>query len=370
MKPKVRPLDIQPLGDRFWIRDPLELSEGLVVSYPALLLLSLMDGSRDLMDLRGEFFKRTGYLLSDGELIGFVKKLDSSLFLQNENFQRALAREKREFLQKGLRPMSHVGEVYPAGEEECRSFLRGEVKEKRDLLGLMVPHMDLRVARETYWEGYGRLKEGKKLVLVLGVSHYWHEMPFSLLPLDMETPFGVLRVRRDLVEKLQSLYSFDLTQDLLSYRREHSIEFASLYAKMLFPEAQALALIVSYGDKSLLKGLAENLLRLIEDELEDTLILSSVDLSHVGRKFGDERSYDPSSIDRAYLELLRNLQGEEAFDFLEKEENPTRIDGIYTNLVFSHLLKMAGVQRGESFDYRNFYEEATDSLVSYASLGF
>ncbi|MDW8293825.1 MAG: AmmeMemoRadiSam system protein B [Aquificaceae bacterium] len=370
MKPKLRPLDLQPLGDRFWIRDPFELSEGLVVSYPALLLLSLMDGSRDLLEVKGEFFKRTGYLLGDVELLEFIKKLDSALLLDNENFHLALREEREKLLQKGLRPMSHVGEVYPAEEEECRSFLRGEVQEKREMLGLMVPHMDLRVARETYWKGYGRLRDGKKLVIVLGVSHYWHEMPFSLLPLDMETPFGVLKVRKDLVEKLQSLYSFDLTHDLLSYRREHSIEFASLYAKMLFPEAQALALIISYWDKNLLMGLAENLLRLVEGELEDTLVISSVDLSHVGRKFGDKGSYDPSPTDRTYLELLQNLQVEEAFDFLEREKNPTRIDGIYTNLVFSHMLRTAGIEKGEMFDYSSFYEEATDSLVSYASLGF
>ncbi|MCS6998604.1 MAG: MEMO1 family protein, partial [Aquificaceae bacterium] len=136
------------------------------------------------------------------------------------------------------------------------------------------------------------------------------------------------------------------------------------------PEAQALALIISYWDKNLLMRLAENLLRLVEGELEDTLVISSVDLSHVGRKFGDKGSYDPSPTDRTYLELLQNLQVEEAFDFLEREKNPTRIDGIYTNLVFSHLLRTAGIKKGESFDYSSFYEEATDSLVSYASLGF
>ncbi|MCS6999249.1 MAG: hypothetical protein NZL86_07665, partial [Aquificaceae bacterium] len=123
MKPKLRPLDLQPLGDRFWIRDPFDLSEGLVVSYPALLLLSLMDGSRDLLEVKGEFFKRTGYLLGDVELLEFIKKLDSALLLDNENFHLALTEEKKKLLQRGLRPMSHVGEVYPAGEEECRSFL-------------------------------------------------------------------------------------------------------------------------------------------------------------------------------------------------------------------------------------------------------
>lgn len=370
MKPRIRPLDLQPLGDQFWIRDPLNLSEGLVLSYPALVLLSLMDGSRDLLELRAEFFKRTGYLIGEGELLGFIESLDRALLLDNDNFQRALKEERLNILQKGLRPMSHAGEVYPPDEEKCRDFLKSEDKEKREMLGLMVPHMDLRVAKDTYWEGYGRIKGEKSLVIILGVSHYWHEMPFSVLPVDMETPFGVLKTKKDLVEKLQSFYSFDLTHDLLAYRMEHSIEFAGLYAKMLFPQAQALALVVSYGDKELLKGLAEHLLRLVEKEIDKTLFISSVDLSHVGKKFGDKHSYDPSSTDRAYLELLRSLRGEEAFEFLEHTKNRTRIDGLYTNLVFSHLLKTAGLERGELFQYSSFYEEPTDSVVSYASLGF
>ncbi|MDW8096305.1 MAG: AmmeMemoRadiSam system protein B [Aquificaceae bacterium] len=370
MKPKIRPLDVHPLETGFWIRDPLMLSDGLVVSYPALLLLSLMDGNRDLESIKADFFKATGYILSDEELKGFIQTLDRALMLDNQNYRQALKEEIGKFLQKGVRPMSHVGEVYPEDSQACREFLCGAHREKREILGLMVPHMDIRVAKDTYWEGYGRLKEDKKLVLILGVSHYWHEMPFSALPVDMETPFGLLKTNKNLIEKLQRFYNFDITHDILSYRTEHSIEFVSLYAKMLFPEAEALALIVSYGDMDFLKGLAENLLRVIDKNLKDTLVISSVDLSHVGRKFGDERSYNPSTNDKTYLSMLESLKVEESFEFLSKSGNPTRIDGQYTNLVFSHLLRTAGLQKGELFDYKGYYEERTDSVVSYASMGF
>ncbi|MCS7171617.1 MAG: AmmeMemoRadiSam system protein B [Aquificaceae bacterium] len=370
MKPKIRPVNIQPLGERFLLVDPLNLSESLAVPYPALLLLSLMDGTRDIGDIRIEFIRRTGHLLREEELAEFINLLDRFLLLDNDNFRRILKRETNELLLKGIRPMSHAGEVYPCDGNGCRGFLMGDKKEKEEMLGLMVPHMDIRVAKDTYWEGYGRLKEDRRLIIILGVSHYWHEMPFSALPLDMETPFGILRTRKDLLERLQNLYSFEITHDLLSYRMEHSIEFAGIYAKMLFPEAEALALIVSYGSRGFLEELADNLLRIIGWELKHTLIISSVDLSHVGKKFGDAQSYDPSFRDMAYLDLLKDLQSGEAFDLLEKDGNPTRIDGHYTNLVFSHMLKKAGLQRGRFFDYKIYYEEPTDSIVSYASLGF
>ncbi|WPM33006.1 AmmeMemoRadiSam system protein B [Hydrogenobacter sp. T-2] len=370
MKPKVRSLEVVPYGESFWLKDPMVISEGLMVSYHGLVLLSFMDGTRELEELRAEFFKRTGIILKEQELREFIELLERYLLLEGENFQRTLNSLRQEMLRKGVRPMSHAGEVYPEDAESCRAFLMGEEKEKRDLLGLVVPHMDLRVARKTYWEGYGRLKADKRLVVILGVSHYWHEMPFSVLPLHMETPLGILETRKDLLEKLQSFYNFDITHDLFSYKQEHSIEFASIYAKMLFPESKALALIVSYGDRDFLKTLAENLLRVIDRELHHTLIISSVDLSHVGKKFGDERSYDPSFIDRKYLELLQNLRGDDAFELLQEGSNFTRIDGQYTNLVFSHMLKEAGIQKGELFDYSFYYENLTDSIVSYASMGF
>ncbi len=370
MKPRVRPFEVIPHGESFWLRDPMGISQGILVSYHALLLLSFMDGNRGLEELGAEFLKKTGIILSEQELLEFIEALEKSLLLYGESFQKAFNSMREEVLQKDIRPMSHVGEVYPADEKSCRAFLIGEEKEGRELLGLMVPHMDIRVAKRTYWEGYGRLKGDKRLVIILGVSHYWHEMPFSVLPLHMETPFGILETRKDLLEKLQSFYNFDITHDLFSYRQEHSIEFASIYAKMLLPESKALALIVSYGDKDFLKTLAENLLKVLDKELHHTLIISSVDLSHVGKKFGDMQSYDPSFRDRKYLELLQNLKGDDAFELLQETKNSTRIDGQYTNLVFSHMLKEAGIQKGELFDYSFYYENPTDSIVSYASIGF
>ncbi len=370
MKPRIRPVEIQPVGDGYLIRDPLGLSQGLIVSQPALLLMSLMDGRRDLLDIKADFLRLTGYLLKEEELRDFLNMLERAMLLDGEAFERALQETKESLLRSGVRPMSHAGEAYPAEPSECLAFLRGEEKVKEDLLGLLVPHMDLRVAKDTYWEGYGRLGEDKELVVILGVSHYWHEMPFSALPLDMETPFGILKTRKDLVEKLQKFYNFDITHDLLAYRQEHSIEFASLYVKMLFPQAQALALIISYGEPDFLKELAENLLRTIEKELYRSLIISSVDLSHVGRKFGDHESYDPSFRDREYLKLLEELRVEDAFELLKATDNSTRIDGQYTNTVFAHMLRSAGLKGGRIFDYQIYHEDFTDSKVSYASMGF
>lgn len=371
MKPKLRYIDVIALDGGFLIRDPLGISENLLVSKEALLIMSLMDGSRDMLDIKADYFRLTGQIISDEDLMDFLKGLDDALFLENERFADALQYKRREMLTKGIRDMSHVGEVYPADAQACERFLKGpEIQEKLSPLGIMVPHMDIRIAKSTYWEAYGRIKGDKDLVVILGVSHYWHEMPFSVLPLDMKTPFGILKTNRALIEKLQSFYTFDITHDILSYRYEHSIEFASVYAKMIFPEAKALALIVSYGDEKSLKTLGENLLRVVEPFIHKTLFISSVDMSHVGKKFGDSLCYDPSFKDREYLKYLEDLEYEQAFELLEKDKNRTRIDGQYTNFVFAHILKRCGLTKGRILDYKVYYERLTDSKVSYASMVF
>ncbi|RMH02926.1 MAG: hypothetical protein D6699_05480, partial [Aquificota bacterium] len=185
MRPKLRPLEVIPLKGGFLLKDPMGISEGLWVSEQALYLLSLMDGSRDLLDIKADFLKATGYLLKDEELKELLKTLEENFLLEGEKLQERLRALKQELISKRVRQPSHAGIAYPSEATELEKFLKLEEKEEVfNMLGIMAPHMDLRVARKTYWEGYGRLRGDKKLVIILGVSHYWHEIPFSVLPLD------------------------------------------------------------------------------------------------------------------------------------------------------------------------------------------
>ena len=186
MKPKLRHTQILPLNGGFLLKDPLGISSGLFVSRDGLTLALLMDGTRSLLDLKADYLKLTGQLLMDGELKSFLEVLERALLLDNENYQAKLRALKESMLSKGVREMSHGGEVYPTDGNSCRLFLFGEEKkEKLSAIGILVPHMDIRVVKDTYWEAYGRLKDDKKLIVILGVSHYWHEFPFSVLPLRL-----------------------------------------------------------------------------------------------------------------------------------------------------------------------------------------
>ncbi len=370
-KPKVRALNVYPVDGGFVLADPYHISGQVLVPRETLLLLSLMDGTRTLKDIKLEFLRRTGLLLTDEELGALLSFLRENLMLSDEAFYEALEEKKKGMLVEGIRRMSHVGVCYPEKPSECESFLKGEESpQKEDAVGILVPHMDLRVAKSTYWEAYSRLRQDKELLIILGVSHYHHEMPLSVFPYDFATPFGTLQTDKELLEKLRRLYEFDITHDLLSYEREHSIELQTLYAKLLYPQAKVLTMIIHYGDKDFLKKSAGKLLMVLKGREDKTLFISSVDMSHVGIKFGDLVSYDPSFRDKEYLSLMESMEGESAFELLLSDNNSTRIDGQFTNLFFYYLMEELGVKGGILLDYSIYHEYETDSKVSYASMLF
>ncbi len=376
-KPIVRFLDVQPYGENFLLRDPYGISEPIVINRATLLLMSLMDGSRTLGQVTEDFFRQTGIRVSKDELLSLLNQLDKALLLYNDNFKLRLQVERERILERGVKEPFHIGAAYPDGEDSLRKFLSDSIpspsgNKDSTPLGLLVPHMDLRVAVEVYGKTYAHaISANPKLVVILGVSHYIHETPFSVCPLDFQTPLGTLQTDRELFKKLQEEFDYDLTKDILSYRMEHSIEFQVLFVKYLFPEAKALPAIVSHGDEVSLSEIAGKLSKALESySKNEVLIISSVDMSHVGRKFGDPKNYDPSERDKEYMGLLRDMKNSEAFKLLQSDGNRTRIDGQFTNYVFLEVLHNLGAFAGQEVDYRVWYEEITDSSVSFAGMLF
>lgn len=367
---RVRHLDLSPHGDKYLLIDPLGISEPVLVAPELLFLISLMDGTRSEEEIRKEFERRTGLSLPEEVFREAVESLNRNYMLLNETFYSKLRSLKESMLKKGIREPFHAGEAYPKEPGALTKLLESSLssEDKESPIGILVPHMDIRVAIDTYGKVYGRLNIKPETVVILGVSHYPHETPFSACPLDLQTPLGKLEVDREVIESLREKFDYDIFHDILSYQREHSIEFQSLFVKLLFPETKVVPLIVSYGDEGLLKGIADKIASSLG--YKEALIISSVDMSHVGKKFGDPSSYDPSSRDREYIGYLSELDSIGAFNLLKRDNNTTRIDGQFTNFVFTELMKTLGAKEGKEIDYQLYYEEPTDSIVSYAGMSF
>src|SRR5262249_10092044 len=85
-RPCLRPLEVLPTeidGQQMYcLRDHLEPEAALLVSRAAVLLLSLMDGERDLGQLSAAFELRTGQALPPEEIEGYVRQLDEVYLLE------------------------------------------------------------------------------------------------------------------------------------------------------------------------------------------------------------------------------------------------------------------------------------------------
>ena len=92
-RPRLRPVEAHPHqkdGEQLVaLHDPTGLSDvGLTMSMPALRILSLMDGTRTLADIRAEFSEHFDQALSPETLLKVVGNLDQAHYLEGARFER------------------------------------------------------------------------------------------------------------------------------------------------------------------------------------------------------------------------------------------------------------------------------------------
>jgi hypothetical protein len=405
LKLKARYLDIKPINlngqNLFLVSDPYKISNDFIVSPIVVLVLSLLNGNNSLSDIKSTIFRLTGIIPIDDELYNLIKFFEDNLFLLDDKFNNAYKNEIENLRKKGFLRGSLMGISYPEYPAKAEEFLFNNNIDNNlnideisnQIIALIIPHMDLKVARETYFKAYKLLlnnlvknKIDIENVFILGVSHYYHKNPISIFPLDFETPFGILKTNKELIEKINNNLRkilgseyFDLFEDILIYKSEHSIEAQIPYIKLLETklyenkvnkinkELKVIPMIISYGNIELFDKIIDSFLS--EIDINRTIFISSIDLSHVGKKFGDNNSFDPEKFDKKYIELLSNLDINNLFYF----DNISRIDGIFTNTFLVSVLKKISTLNNfeissKLIDYKKYEEKLTDSIVSYCSI--
>jgi hypothetical protein len=258
LKLKARYLDIKPINlngqNLFLVSDPYKISNDFIVSPIVVLVLSLLNGNNSLSDIKSTIFRLTGIIPTDDELYNLIKFFEDNLFLLNDKFNKAYKNEIENLRKKAFLRGSLMGISYPEDPAKAEEFLFNNNIDNNlnideisnQIIALIIPHMDLKVARETYFRAYKLLlnnlvKNSRDIenILIFGVSHYYHKNPISVFPLDFETPFGILKTNKELIEKIDNNLReilgseyFDLFEDILIYKSEHSIEAQIPYIKL------------------------------------------------------------------------------------------------------------------------------------------
>lgn len=386
------------------LRDPEELSPGEMVITPgAYLLMTLLDGARDPGEVQTALLERSGQFVQRDSIESFIGQLDEAYLLENERTRRRREDVLREYRELPLRPAAHAGASYPGDPEHLRRSMdmlfaaTGEADSEpgaaagKSPRGLIVPHIDIRCGGACMARGFRALREENPLperrYVILGVAHHPTPQLYTLTEKDFDTPLGPVRTDRRLTGRLRELCGDHLLEGELAHRREHSVEFAALFLQYLHSGQSDFSIVpVLCGSlheelngartrpphtREDVGGFCAALQRLMQEDGPPVCVVASVDLSHVGPKFGDEQGVDPvraqsiRSADLEMLETVRRRDPEAFFDHFRADANGRNVDAVTAVYTMLHVL---GEGPADLIAYDQHLEFATESVVSFASM--
>lgn len=355
-RPRLRPVEVIPTeheGRRLLgLYDPSGLaSEIMTVSEPTLFLLSRFDGNHGLMDIQIEFMKVSGQTVELEQLEDLVRQLDEAHFLEGPAFDvylGGLVGAYRAAPTRQTQPDAGLGVELHQLPVALREIINGGKTNgvAGRVVGLVAPHLDLRRGWNCYADAYSLLGQaaGAERFIILGTNHFGRSPSVTVTTKGFETPLGTTAVDREFVERLNRRCGADLCENEFDHKREHSVEIQVLFLQyvlyrkpfqivpVLCPDPCGPTGTAPYEGQGVdLRVFAEALAEELRNDPTPTCIIAGADLSHIGRRFGDDRDLDESYLkeveahDRAVLQHVEGKEPEAFRQAVAEEENPTHI---------------------------------------------
>ncbi len=390
-----RDLQIIPITDSgrdlLYFHDSMGyLTENFALDINVQPLLSLFTGKSSV----DQILQQIDSDIKADELLQFVRLLDQHNVLYSDRFQEHSEAIENEFEESDTRQPALAGQSYPDEPEELDSFVskilqHGSSNGRTNFNALYAPHIELSVGQKQYGEAFSHLKNIKpKRVIILATSHYadyyfryYKGFPFigsnKSYRLPGRTISADTEVLSDLGEKSPQ-NGFTLKDR--AHRVEHSIEFHLLFASSIWSHDFEIVPILVKGFDELYYHQSGDMAKKIDrftSQLksyidDDTFVLISGDLSHVGQKFGDR---DPANTmrenveetDKQFLDIAVSGRSDRLLQHVRKDYDATRICGfapLYT------YLKMFPDRKGDLLNYFWWDEKERNSAVSFGSISY
>jgi AmmeMemoRadiSam system protein B len=217
--------------------------------------------------------------------------------------------------------------------------------------------------------------------VILGINHHPQDGLYSLSEKHYATPFGEIKADVDFVKDLRkSLPEGTFAPDDFGHMMEHSIEFQTVFLGHYLAGPFKMVPLLCGGvhefifkDGNILaderfRGMVSATKHLLTER--NGLVVAGVDLSHVGRKFGDPAPADillphATAHDRALLSFVGSGEPENIFQKSVENRDVYHVCGLPAILLFASLL--AG-DHADMLRFSTYNERETESAVNYASL--
>jgi len=305
---------------RLALRDPEGLAEGVLVASPSLaLLLQLLDGTRTPAQVSVAWEEATGQPIPVPDVERVLEGLDGNLLLEGGRADAARAARLAAYRARGLRPAAHAGASYPEEAEACDESLRGHVRDAGPLAppegvrAVLAPHIDLRGGGRCHGAAARAIARSPATTfVVVGTAHAPLRRPFALTTSSFDTPLGPLETDRDLVERLAARGGGSLLDDELAHATEHSVEFQALWIRHLHRDRPGLRIVpvlagslhahvvagTSPRDDAQVSDFVGALREVLAERGDSVALVASIDLAHVGPRYGDPAPPDADALAR------------------------------------------------------------------------
>ena len=403
--PRLRPLNLRWLqfeGQRLLhVQDPLGLSEKtIIVPHSAAPLLALLDGTRNLDEVRAAFLLRSSAYLTPSQIEALIDNLDQALLLDNRRFRNAVQEAVDAYRSGPFRRPAFAGGAYEQDPEALLNALDGYCSELEStaaaapgaLVGLISPHIDYARGWRTYAETWLRAREAveqAELVILFGTDHAGAPNSLTLTRQSYATPWGTLPTDVSLVDRLSSVIGEEqaFAQEV-HHVGEHSIELAAVWLHYIAGRKPVPLLPVLCGPPKRKpseseddtddggSGPPQDFLEALTDIAAGprVLVVAAADLSHVGPAFGDPAPLDSQAkagihdSDQEWLQVACSGNEQVLADHFRQHGNPTRICG--AGPIYYMLSVLQGSQ-GSVVSYQQCpADEQFGSLVSVAGALF
>lgn len=353
--------------------------------------LSLLKGFFSI----NELLKQANLSIDKNEFLHFIQLLDKNNALYSSRFKLFREKIEQEFEESSSREPFFADKSYPADEAQFQAFLDSifESQKKSDethrkARALYAPHIDMSVGRNQYAEAFSALSgTAPKRVIILGTSHYaglHYPLYENILFIGSDKTFRIpgrefkpdSTVLKHLAEDGCDSLGFSL-QDR-AHRVEHSIETHLVFLSQIWKhDFSIVPILVSGFDEILyhpdgeMASTIHSFTKALRSQMDDdTFVLISGDLSHVGRKFGDQQAAsemksEVQRFDRAFMDASKKGDAGLMQKLMAREYDKTRICGfppLYT------YLTMFPDTHGEQINYHWWDESERESAVSFGSL--
>ena len=387
-------IDASPLRhqgqDLYVLFDQAAFSPARLAASPLVLwVMARLDGTVSVLDLYDRLLAESNPDASApslADLMAVVDALDQALFLEGPRFDDFYDQLQRDFLASSERQATSAGAVYPDDPAELAASLNRILANAPPdetpaapsgiaPYAAIAPHIDYARGGAGYGQLYRHMAKCRppESVVVLGVAHRSLNASISLCDKDFAIPGDHVLCDRARVSQLAALgkkHGQNWHEDAFAHRMEHSIELQAVWIHHVWQYAKIIPILVDCPDDDTIRSLAE----LFADWMTvpgGVMLVASVDLAHLGPRFGDERAVsDPflgevEVFDRARLSEWASGLSKTACEAVRDNENKYHWCGMGALSVLSRCL---GERSGSLLGYHQAATPELEQAVSFASM--